>query len=520
MGGSAINIISKLLKRIFNRTVVCVIGIAVQVTYLVMFFWTLGTAFTYSYYLFSILGVVLAIYIVNSDVNPSYKIAWIIPILVVPIFGSMFFLFFGNNHSGDRLRKRMNRFNEESKLLLPQNAEIMEQLGKENRTAEKQANYLYTYGGYPVYTNTAITYFPLGEDKFKRLLEELEKAERFIFLEYFIIQEGEMWDTILDILIRKAQEGVDIRVIYDDFGCLFTLPYKYNEELEKKGIKCRVFNQFKPIWSAKMNNRDHRKILVIDGHTAFNGGINLADEYINAYPKHGHWKDTAVMLKGEAVWSFTMMFLTMWNYLNNSKPDNYSIYMPRDEEIAPYKGGGFVIPYTDSPLDDEPVGENVYLNIINEAKRYVYITTPYLIIDNEMSRALILAAKSGIDVRIITPHIADKWFVHMVTRAYYKQLVKFGVKIYEYTPGFIHAKNFVSDDKVAVVGTINLDFRSLYLHFECATLMYGTDSVADVKEDFLKTQEVSEEITYEACLKVGIFRRIIRSLLRLFAPMM
>lgn len=269
-----------------------------------------------------------------------------------------------------------------------------------------------------------------------------------------------------------------------------------------------------------MNNRDHRKILVIDGHTAFNGGINLADEYINAYEKHGHWKDTAVMLKGEAVWSFTMMFLTMWNYLNNSKPASYDYYMPRTKDIAPYKSGGYVIPYTDSPLDDEPVGENAYLNIINDAKDYVYITTPYLIIDNEMVTALTLAAKSGVDVRIITPHIADKWFVHAVTRAYYKKLTKLGVKIYEYTPGFIHAKNFVSDDSVAVVGTINLDFRSLYLHFECATWMYKTDCVLDVKVDYLKTLEECQEITYEDCLNVNFFVRVGRALLRLFSPMM
>ncbi len=329
-----------------------------------------------------------------------------------------------------------------------------------------------------------------------------------------------MWDGIEQILRRKAAQGVDVRVIYDDFGCLFTLPFKYNEVLESKGIRCKVFNPFKPIWSAKMNNRDHRKILVIDGHTAFNGGINLADEYINAIVKHGHWKDTAVMLKGEAVWSFTMMFLTMWNYLDSSKPDDYTVYMPRKEEIEDYKGSGYVIPFTDSPLDDEPVGENVYLNIINDAKEYVYITTPYLIIDNEMSTSLILAAKSGIDVRIITPHIADKWFVHAVTRAHYKKLVKFGVKIYEYTPGFIHAKNFVSDDTVSVVGSINLDFRSLYLHFECATWMYKTDSVLKVKEDYLKTLEKCEEITYSDCRKVNIFVRIGRGLLRLFAPMM
>ncbi len=514
------NFISKLLKRVFNRTTICILGIMIQVGYLVSLFWTLGTAYTYSYFVFLVLGMVLALYVVNSDLNPSYKIAWIIPILAFPIFGSMFFLFFGNSHSGDRLRRRMNRFNEETKLLLPQDKKLLEGLRAETKTVEKQANYIFRYGGYPVYTNTYTEYFPSGEAKFERLLEELEKAKRFIFLEYFIIQEGKMWNAVLEILERKVKEGVDVRVVYDDFGCLFTLPYRYNEVLEKKGIRCKVFNPFKPIWSAKMNNRDHRKILVIDGYVAFNGGINLADEYINVYPKHGHWKDTAVMLKGEAVWSFTMMFLTMWNFLNGSKPDDYSVYMPKEEEAAPYRKTGFVIPYTDSPLDDEPVGENVYLNIINDAKDYVYITTPYLIIDNEMQTALILAAKSGVDVRIITPHIADKWFVHAVTRAYYKKLTKFGVRIYEYTPGFIHAKNFVSDDTVAVVGTINLDFRSLYLHFECATWMYKTDCVPDVKKDFLETLKVCGEVTYSDCLHVNIFKRIGRALLRLFAPMM
>lgn len=514
------NFLSKLLKRIFNRTVVCVIGIVIQVGYLVSLFWTLGTLYTYSYLVFEIIAGVIALLIVNSDMNPSYKIAWIIPILLFPIFGVMFYIFFGNSHSGDRLRKRMNRYNEEERLLLPQNDQLVQSLCDDVKTVEKHARYLYQYGGYPVYTNTATTYFPSGEAKFEVLIRELEKAERFIFLEYFIIQEGKMWNTILDILERKVKEGVDVRVVYDDIGCLLTLPYRYWEKLEKKGIHCKVFNEFKPIWSAKMNNRDHRKILVIDGHTAFNGGINLADEYINAYEKHGHWKDTAVMLKGEAVWSFTMMFLTMWNYLNNSKPASYDYYMPRAEDIAPYKSGGYVIPYTDSPLDNEPVGENVYLNIINEAKDYVYITTPYLIVDNEMVTALTLAAKSGVDVRIITPHIADKWFVHAVTRAYYKQLTKLGVKIYEYTPGFIHAKNFVSDDSIAVVGTINLDFRSLYLHFECATWMYKTDCVLDVKADYLKTLEECQEVTYEDCLNVNFFVRIGRALLRLFSPMM
>lgn len=514
------NWLVKLLKRIFNRTTVCIIGILIQVGYLISLFWTLGTTYTYSYFAFVILGLIITIKIVSSDINPSYKIAWIIVILTFPIFGVMFYVFFGNSHSGDRLRKRMNRYNEEERLLLSQYTDSLEKLAEDSDGARKQALYLLSYAGYPCCQNTSTTYFSSGEAKFETLKQELNKAERFIFLEYFIIQEGVMWDTILNILQHKAQSGVDVRVVYDDIGCLFTLPYGYDKKLESMGIQCRVFNKFKPIWSAKMNNRDHRKILVIDGHTAFNGGINLADEYINGYPKYGHWKDSAVMLKGEAVWNFTTMFLTMWNYLTNTKPTSLDAYMPRREDIEKYAGSGYVTPYTDSPLDNEPVGENVYLNIINEAKRYVYITTPYLVIDNEMSTALTLAAKSGVDVRIITPHIADKWFVHAVTRAHYKNLTKLGVRIYEYTPGFIHAKNFVSDDITAVVGTINLDFRSLYLHFECATWMYKTDCILDVKKDFLETLEQCQEITYGDCKNANIFVRIIRALLRLFAPMM
>lgn len=510
----------KLFKKVFNRTTICVLGILLQIGYLISLFWTLGTAYTYSYTVFVVIGICMTIRIVNSEMNPSYKIAWITVILPFPIFGVMFYLFFGNSGSGKRLRKRMSRYNQEEHLLLAQKPESLESLWGDSVDAMKQARYLLMYGGYPSYQNTKTEYFPLGEAKFEVLVRELEKAERFIFLEYFIIQEGRMWNTILDILARKAKQGVDVRVIYDDFGCLFTLPYGYDKKLEAMGVQCRVFNKFKPIWSAKMNNRDHRKILIIDGHTAFNGGINLADEYINAFEKHGHWKDTAVMLKGEAVWSFTMMFLTMWNYLTGEKSASVEAYKPRPEEIAPYKSDGYCIPFTDTPLDDEPLGENVYLNIINAASRYVYITTPYLIIDNEMITALTLAAKSGVDVRIITPHVADKWFVHAVTRAHYKTLTKLGVRIYEYTPGFIHAKSFVSDDTTAVVGTINLDFRSLYLHFECATWMYKTESVADVKNDFLETLEKCQEITYGDCKSAKLPVRIIRALLRLFAPLM
>lgn len=512
--------LNKLLKKVFNRAVVCIIGILLQVAYLVMVFLTFGTLYTYSYFIFLGLGIALSLYIYNRDINPSYKLAWIFVILSFPLFGVMFYIFFGNSHSGDRLRKRMMLYSDESKVLLPQDDELMAALHRDDPAAEKQAKYLYDYSGYPVYSGTSATYFPTGEEKFAAMLEKLEKAERFIFLEYFIIADGKMWGTVLDILERKVKEGVDVRLIYDDVGCLLTLPYKYNEEMERRGIKCRVFNPFRPIWSAKMNNRDHRKILVIDGHTAFTGGINLADEYINAYQKYGHWKDSAVMLRGAGVWSFTEMFLSMWSFLEKDSREDHRNFMPRPEDIRDIRGNGVVVPFTDSPLDDEPVGENVYLNIINSAEKYVYITTPYLVIDNEMQTALVLAAKSGVDVRIITPHIPDKWFVFAVTRAHYRKLLRYGIKIYEYTPGFIHAKNWVSDDKAAVVGTINLDFRSLYLHFECAAWMYRSECIPDIKRDYLETLKQCQEITYSDCIHINIFRRIGRAILRLFAPMM
>ena len=338
-------------------------------------------------------------------------------------------------------------------------------------------------------------------------------------MEYFIIEEGQMWDTILEILKEKAAEGVDVRVIYDDFGCLFLLPTGYDKKLEAMGIKCCVFNPFIPLLTLRMNNRDHRKICVIDGHTAFTGGINLADEYINAIDKHGHWKDTALIIKGEAVWSFTVMFLTMWDYLRKTNED-YEAYRPHVHHPEPFEGDGFVQPYTDCPLDNESVGENVYLNLINNAKEYVYINTPYLILDHEMITALSQAAKRGVDVRILTPHHGDKWYVHGVTRANYWALVDDGVKIYEYTPGFVHAKTFVVDDEYAVVGTINLDYRSLYLHYECAAWLYKTKSVLDVRDDYLETLKVSQKITSADFNTIPWYRKIMFAFLRIFAPLM
>lgn len=328
-----------------------------------------------------------------------------------------------------------------------------------------------------------------------------------------------MFDTMTEILMRKAAEGVDVRVIYDDIGCISTLPPKYNKKLEGMGIKCAVFNPFRPILSVVMNNRDHRKIFVVDGKVGFTGGINLADEYINEKSRFGYWKDTGVRLEGEAVWNLTAMFLTAWSYVNHSRED-YKEYMPQIYQTELPETDGYVQPYGDSPLDHETVGENIYLNMINDAENYVYIFTPYLIIDNEMLVSLCNAAKRGVDVRIVTPGIPDKKLIFLLTQSHYEPLLRAGVKIYQYTPGFIHAKSFLCDDKVGTVGSINLDYRSLYLHFECGVFMYRTKALEQLKQDCLDTFEQSEEMTLEFCRNQNVFIRILQGMMRLVAPLL
>ena len=506
----------KLLRFLTQRVVITALLILLQVAMLFAIIWKLDNYFVYFYAGSVLLSILMTLGIINSKSNPAYKIAWLIPILLFPVFGGLIYLVFGTDRTGRYMRNKMHQIGIEMDHAV---GEMHSHSGIDALPPEvsNQSRYISNCAHCPPYQNTTTEYLPMGEIKFQRMIEELEKAEHFIFLEYFIIQEGKMWNTILEILRKKAAQGVDVRVIYDDIGCIMLLPNGYDKTLESMGIHCRVFNPFVPILSNRFNTRDHRKICVIDGNVGFTGGVNLADEYINAYEKHGHWKDTAILLKGQAVFNLTGMFLSMWDYLNKSSEEDYARYYPTSWDPA---AKGFVQPFTDNPLDDEAVGETVYLNIINKAKRYVYITTPYLILSSEMFTALTTAAKSGVDVRIITPHVADKWYVHAVSRSHYQPLIEAGVKIYEYTPGFIHAKTFVVDDDYAVVGTINLDYRSLYLHFECAVWMYQTDSVAQVRDDFLKTQQISGEVTLEQCRKLPFLRRFGRSVLRVFAPLM
>ena len=514
-------ILKKIAKLIFNRLFYVVLAMAVQLGWLLLLFLK---AASYSRYIsvgLTILSILVVLWIVNREINPSYKLAWAMLILSLPIFGLVLYLVFGQSRIARTMQMQFNEMLVQTSDYLKDDSETRKKLEVADRSACIQSDYIFRSSGYPVHENTTAEYFQVGDDMFPVLIKELNQAKHYIFIEYFIIHDGVMWRTILDILEKKVKEGVDVRLIYDDMGCLTTLPHKYYLQLREKGIKCEVFNTFRPILNIVLNNRDHRKFCIIDGYVGFTGGINLADEYINQKERFGHWKDTAVMLKGEAVWNMTAMFLHMWKVVTRSRDyAEFDHYLPHTWHKDQFESDGFIQPFCDTPLDGETVGENVYLNIINRAKHYVYICTPYLIIDNEMMTALCLAAKSGIDVRIMTPGIPDKKMVFLLTQSYYKQLLEAGVKIYEYQPGFLHAKSFVCDDELGVVGTINLDYRSLYLHFEDGVWICRNKVVMDIKEDFVETLHYCSPVTLEFCKNRNIFVRIMQNILRLFAPML
>ena len=516
-----IHTFKKILQLLFNRIFYVAVALMLQLAWLTITVWRLAAYSKYISNTIGIISVLVVLWIVNKKINPSYKLGWTILILVSPVFGVMLYLLFGKSRIAQAIQNKYAQVQKESIPFMEPKEETIRHLEADSPSAAVQSNYIHRYSSFPVHENTTAKYFQVGDDMFPVLVHELEQAKHFIFIEYFIINDGVMWQTILNILEKKAKEGVDVRLIYDGFGCLTTLPYKYDQEMRRRGIKCEVFNRFRPILNIIQNNRDHRKICVIDGWTGFTGGINLADEYINQRKRFGHWKDTAVMLKGEGVWNMTAMFLYMWGIVTRTDTSlDFGNYVPHRWHPNEFPGNGYVQPFCDSPLDDEIVGENVYLNIINRAKNYVYICTPYLIIDNEMMTALCLAAKSGVDVRIMTPGIPDKKMVFLLTQSYYKQLLEAGVKIYEYQPGFLHAKSFVCDDKVGVVGTINLDYRSLYLHFEDGVWMYKNDVILDIRDDFTETLEYCDPIDLAFCQKRNIVVRAIQNVLRVFAPLL
>ena len=496
-----------LLNLIFSRT--SLILLLLLFNFFLLFSFLLGFFEGLPAYLGSmvVFTAVVLIYILNTDANPSVKLSWCILIGILPIFGTALY-FYVQSDLGHRMVKRIVNSSVAESLPHVENP-------PEPETTPDIAHYLKQQAHAFVYENSDVRYFPLGEGAFEEMLTQMESAEKYIFLEYFIIEPGQMWNRMLDILYRKAREGVEVRVLYDGTCAITTLPSNYPRKLEQLGIRCKAFAPLRPLVSTHYNYRDHRKILVIDGRTAFTGGINLADEYINARQKYGHWKDTALMVQGQAVQGFTLLFLQMWNYSERER--SFAPYLNLPEPIS---GEGIVIPFGCGPSDPERVGKMVYLNLLNQAKYRISIMTPYLILDGEMVTALRFAAQRGVEVRLILPHIPDKKYAFFLAKSHYRELLSAGVKIYEYTPGFIHAKVFLCDDAQAVVGTVNLDYRSLYLHYECAAYLYNVPALGDIRQDFDETITKSQEITLENFKKPRLFTKIITAVLKLLAPLM
>ena len=496
-------------KLLMNKILFSGLLILAQLIVVFIAFLTIHRSSRFLVYLFKLISILAALYIINKDDASAYKITWLVLIAAVPFVGGVLYLFLGDKKPSQRLQLAFLKQIKNQRII---ENNIIEKV--EDPFVRGQMNYLHQQR-YPTYYGQGVKYFSLGDEAYEPLLEALRNAKKFIFMQFFIVDEGKMLTSVLDILKQKVQEGVEVRFMYDDVGSLTMLPRHYYRQLEKMGIQSVAFNPFVPFLSLAMNNRDHKKIVVVDGKIGFSGGFNLADEYINQRVKYGHWKDSGLMIHGEAVNSLTKLFLESWNVAKNSEEDYEKYYVHEENK----ENDGFVVPYGDSPLDDESVGENVYLNMINQSHGYLYITTPYLILDDNLQTALINASKRGVDVRIITPGIPDKKLVFRVTRSYYQTLMKHGIRIYEYTPGFIHAKNFLVDDKCATVGTINLDYRSLYLHFENAALFCGYEAVSHVKEDFDALFPICKDMSKEPSERTRRLR-LSQLILRLFSPLM
>lgn len=504
-------------KMIVYRIMIVGALLILQVAWLMLSLLTFSNISPVVNMIFRITSIIALFVVINSRQNPAYKLAWAVPILIFPLLGGMMFVFFGTRQPSKKLREKLNESWEKLEPLTAPTPGFLEEVWEESETVYGQVRYLNDYANAPLWKNTLTKYFKSGEENFPYIVEELKKAEHFIFMEYFIIDEGIMWGRILEILARKAAEGVDVRVMYDGTCEFALLPHDYPKRLQALGIRCKIFAPVTPFVSTHYNYRDHRKILVIDGQVAFNGGVNLADEYINQKKKFGHWKDAALMLKGEAVKSFTLMFLQMWGI---DERENIPLHFLSGSSESARGTKGYVIPYGDCPLDNDKLGERVYMDILNRSLQYVHIMTPYLILDGEMETALKFAAERGVEVVILLPGIADKSIPYALAKTHYASLLESGVKLYEYTPGFVHAKVFVSDAREAVVGTINLDYRSLYHHFECATYLYQTDCISEIEADFQSALGKCRQVTMETARKERCSVKLVGCLMKAIAPLL
>ena len=507
----------RIIKAVFSHMFVVGLLIIAQILFLVVAIEKLNEYYAALNILLGILAALIALKVMNVDMNPDFKLPWLVLILTIPLIGVVVYFLFSKNVLTKKQVTKLNSIREKNKPYITisdeEDKENIKNLGELYGQNKYLDNVSFSKGFY----NTKTTYFKIGEEFFDDLVAELKKAKKTIFMEYFIIEEGKMFNTIIDILAEKAKSGVDVRLIYDDLGSASKVKTGYYKKLQKLGIKCKPFGPFIPIISGIHNNRDHRKITVIDSVIGYMGGINLADEYINETHPFGVWKDSAIKLEGQGVTNLTLLFLNAYNYTVENN-DDYSKYL--DIDFEKFEGQGFVHPFGDGPkpADNEPIGESVYMNIINNAKKYVYITTPYLIIDFNLITALRNAALRDVDVRIITPHVPDKKIILNITRSYYKDLLNAGVKIYEFEPGFIHAKNFVCDDNIGVVGTINLDYRSLVHHYECGVLLINSPSLLDMKDDYINTLNQCIEIPIG--FKLKFFNRVLNYILKFFTPLL
>ncbi len=507
----------KILNKVFSRMVITCLLVALQLFVLFAGIWQLHSYYIYISGGLAILSFLVVAYLITKDTNPAIKLAWIVPILMFPVLGGLMYIFYGHVFVPVKLRKNILRVKEQEVYEDVYGNRICSTEQLQDIPSPGLAYYVEKSGEAPVYGNTAVKYYAMGEEVLPDLLEDLKQAKHYIFMEYFIINQGKMWDSILEILKEKAAQGIDVRVMYDDIGSVFYVKKYYWKELESCGIKCIAFNQVVPFFATIFNNRDHRKITVVDGCIAYTGGFNLADEYINQVQLYGTWKDSGVRFEGDAAWGFTVMFLQMWNSSRFTEA-SYQKYAVKEQfqELQ----DGYIQPYRTSPLSKEVLGENIYLQMIFGAKKYIYIFTPYLIINNELMTAMKLAAKRGVDIRLVTPGIPDKKMIFRMTQSSYKELLKSGVRIYQYTPGFIHSKCVLTDDCLASVGSVNMDNRSFYHHFECGALIYDSKAVMDIKRDMLNTFEVSEEITLQWCGEHLARLNLIDAVLRLLSPLL
>lgn len=510
------HILRKVHSLVFSRLVVTGVLLLLQIVWLFVLFYRLSDYADWINAVGLTLSCIMCLALIRQDSTvPEFKLSWMILFMVMPVQGGLLYLLWGDKRPALHLRRCLQRAEAELVPLRTADPAAQEKLERQEPRAAQTARYVRDFAPAPVFDGTDVRYYPSGEAMFPDMLEALESAEHSIYVESFIIGMGEMWGRIHEILRRKAREGVDVRVIYDDAGCLSLLPHNYDETLRSEGIKAFSFNRFVPLLNLVMNNRDHRKIMVVDGAVAFTGGVNLADEYINKLVRFGYWKDSGVRLEGPAARSLANIFLTFWRAHYPKEELDLPAMLP---DVPPRPTDCLVQPFADSPVDRESVAKNAYLDLIGQAQKELFICTPYLILDNDLLTALRLAAKRGVDVRIYTPGIPDKPTIFLLTRSYFPHLLRAGVRIYSFTPGFLHAKTWLIDGKAAVVGTVNLDYRSLYLHFECGALLYGGRVLQDVRADLADIEARSRALTLEDC-RTGFVGTMVSAALRLLAPL-